>query len=66
MCHTLAVVLIHTSLSNVDFGVMTLVLVLAQVSRNPWLGELSETALLRWQQCMSLGLSRKSGMGVEG
>lgn len=50
-CQTLAVLLIHTnctslSPSNVVFGVMTLVLVLAQMSRKPWLGELSETALL--------------------
>lgn len=48
-CQALAVLLIHTnckSLSNVDFGVMTLVPVLAQTSRKPWLGELSETVLL--------------------
>lgn len=50
-CHTLAVLLIHTrskslNLSNPDFGVMTLVLVLLQMSRNPWMAELSEAAVM--------------------
>lgn len=49
---TLAVLLIHTrseslNLSNGDFGVMTLVLVLLQMSRTPWMAELSEAALVR-------------------
>lgn len=51
-CHPLAVLLVHTrpkslNLSGRDFGVMTRVLVLRQMSRNPWMAELSEAALVR-------------------